>query len=293
MINFFYLNKILALIIYCDAPSLGQIGTQFPGTPAFIGMVSFHYYLLIFIVAIGVAVFYVLGYILIFYRAKGNKFHKDDSVVIMKFSHSNELEIIWTIIPAIILLFLAVPSFNLLYSLDDIINPELTVKVVGHQWYWSYEFSDVKYAQNSIRTGKLIDVEQVNFDAYMITEEDLVINNTTNYFNLRMFNRPFRLLETSIPLCLPIHRFIRVLVTSADVLHSWAIPSLGIKIDACPGRLSQVSLYIELNNTYYGQCSEICGVNHGFMPIVIQAIPDRYFRSFLKVFSTGENHLIY
>lgn len=161
--------------------------------------------------------------------------------------HNTRLEIIWTIIPTIILIFIAVPSFILLYSLDEVINPSVTLKAIGHQWYWSYEYSDYT-EENSI-----------NFDSYMITENDLE-------------NGQFRLLEVDNRVVLPINTHIRVLITAGDVLHSWAVPSMNVKADAVPGRLNQLTLFIKRPGVYYGQCSELCGVNHAFMPIVVEAV---------------------
>jgi cytochrome c oxidase subunit 2 len=157
---------------------------------------------------------------------------------------------IWTIIPAVILMFVAVPSFALLYSMDEILDPAVTLKVVGHQWYWSYEYSDYTSSEG----------ESINFDSYMIPEEDLTVEG------------PLRLLEVDNRIVLPINTHIRVIVTAADVLHCWAIPSFAMKIDACPGRLNQTSLFIKRAGIFYGQCSEICGVNHGFMPIVVEGV---------------------
>lgn len=161
--------------------------------------------------------------------------------------HNTKLEIIWTIIPTIILIFIAVPSFILLYSLDEVINPSITLKAIGHQWYWSYEYSDYT-EENSI-----------NFDSYMITENDLEFGQ-------------FRLLEVDNRIVLPVNTHIRVLITAGDVLHSWAVPSMNVKADAVPGRLNQLTLFIKRPGVYYGQCSELCGVNHAFMPIVIEAV---------------------
>lgn len=181
----------------------------------------------------------------------------------MKFNHHSILEIIWTILPAFLLVLIAVPSFSLLYSLDDLIDPALTVKIVGHQWYWSYEFSD-----HQILQGKSI----LNFDSYLRSDEE-----SNKDFGVGLL----RLLETDYRLLLPIHTHIRLLITSADVLHSWAIPSFGIKVDACPGRLSQASLFIKRSGVFYGQCSEICGVNHGFMPIVVKGVTASRFSEWL------------
>jgi cytochrome c oxidase subunit 2 len=165
---------------------------------------------------------------------------------LMNVTHGKTLEIVWTIIPSVVLVFIAVPSFALLYSLDELIDPSLTLKVVGHQWYWSYEYSD--YEEGDLA-----------FDSYMVSEEDLEEGD-------------LRLLEVDRKVWLPTNTHIRVLVTAADVLHCWAIPSLGIKMDAVPGRLNQVSMFIKREGVFFGQCSELCGVNHGFMPIAIKAV---------------------
>ena len=182
--------------------------------------------------------------------------------------HAPLLEIIWTLIPALILVFVAIPSFSLLYSMDEIIEPLLTIKVIGHQWYWSYEFLDPNilfrlfYETLAIETDtpvkefKPLDIT-CNFDSYMLTDDQLSKENS------------LRLLEVDNKLYLPVETNVRLLITSADVLHSWAVPALGVKLDACPGRLNQTSLYIKRPGTFYGQCSEICGVNHGFMPIAV------------------------
>jgi cytochrome c oxidase subunit 2 len=250
---FFMIFSIFSFV-YCDAPKIGQYGLQDPATPAIEGMIFFHNYLLVFLILITVSVIYVLSYIL-------KTFNSDvyEAKNIMKFSHSSLLEIVWTIIPAGILLLLAIPSFNLLYSLDELIDPSLTLKIVGHQWYWSYEYSDYAMLENS---------ESLNFDSYMVNTEDLTIGS-------------FRLLEVDNRVVLPVKTHIRLLVTAADVLHSWAVPSFGIKIDACPGRLSQISLFLKRVGVYYGQCSEICGVNHGFMPIVVKGVTASKFIKWL------------
>lgn len=160
-----------------------------------------------------------------------------------------EIETIWTIIPAIILIFLALPSLRLLYLLDEIGDCRLTIKTIGHQWYWSYEYSD------------FLDIE---FDAYILPTDELNIGD-------------FRLLEVDHRVVLPIDTDIRTLITSADVIHSWAVPSLGIKADAIPGRLNQVGFFIKYPGIFFGQCSEICGANHSFIPIVVEAVPLNVF----------------
>jgi cytochrome c oxidase subunit 2 len=242
-----HLLNAINSIAYCDAPESWQFGVQDPATPVMEGMLFFHNYLLFFLVVIGVFVCWLLTYVVVYFNE-----HKNP--VSHKFTHSSLLEIIWTILPAFVLLLIAIPSFALLYSLDELIDPAVTLKVIGHQWYWSYEYSDYSNFPQ-IFDGELL----VNFDSYMVPTSDLVKGS-------------FRLLEVDNRVVLPINTHIRILVTAADVLHSWAVPSFGIKLDACPGRLSQTSLFIKREGVYYGQCSEICGVNHGFMPIVVRGV---------------------
>jgi cytochrome c oxidase subunit 2 len=224
-----------------DVAEPWQINFQDPATPVLEGIIDFHNDLMILLTVIGVMVFWVLGRCISLFENNPNP----TNIV-----HGTTLEMIWTIIPAVILMFVAVPSFALLYSMDEILDPAVTLKVVGHQWYWSYEYSDYTSSEG----------ESINFDSYMIPEEDLTAQG------------PLRLLEVDNRIVLPINTHIRVIVTAADVLHCWAIPSFAMKIDACPGRLNQTSLFIKRAGIFYGQCSEICGVNHGFMPIVVEGV---------------------
>jgi len=246
MVTNFLIEKFF--ITFCDASEAWQTNLQDPATPIVEGMIFFHNYLMFFLIAIGIFVCWML-YVVI------KNFEESVNPVSDKFTHSSLLEIVWTILPALVLLLIAVPSFALLYSLDELIDPVVTLKIVGHQWYWSYEYSD--YA--TLEGG-----ETLNFDSYMVSTSDLVKGS-------------FRLLEVDNRVVLPVDTHIRLLVTAADVLHSWAVPSFGIKVDACPGRLSQASLFLKREGVYYGQCSEICGVNHGFMPIVVKGVSvDRF-----------------
>nr|QNG56264.1 cytochrome c oxidase subunit II [Platisus zelandicus] len=159
------------------------------------------------------------------------------------------IEIIWTILPAITLIFIALPSLRLIYILDEVNNPVVTIKAMGHQWYWSYEYSDFK---------------NIEFDSYM-----------TPINEMKLFN--FRLLDVDNRMMIPFESQIRMLVSSTDVIHSWTIPTLGVKIDATPGRLNQISFSSNRSGLFYGQCSEICGANHSFMPIVMESISPKYF----------------
>ena len=230
-------------VVFMDAAEPWQLGFQDPATPIMEGIINFHNHIMFFLTAIGVMVFWLLARCLVIYNAETNTDKIDN------FTHATTVEIVWTIVPAIILMIIAVPSFALLYSMDEMLDPAVTLKVVGHQWYWSYEYSDYNAA----------DGESINFDSYMIPEEDLEPGN-------------LRLLEVDNRVVLPVDTHVRVVITSADVLHCWAIPSFGVKMDACPGRLNQTSMFIKREGVYYGQCSEICGVNHGFMPICIEAV---------------------
>nr|YP_010956264.1 cytochrome c oxidase subunit II [Kroppcarcinus siderastreicola]WMY25228.1 cytochrome oxidase subunit II [Kroppcarcinus siderastreicola] len=164
------------------------------------------------------------------------------------------IEIIWTSIPAVILIFIALPSLRLLYLLDEVNNPSMTLKTIGHQWYWSYEYSDFL---------------NIEFDSYMIP---------TNEMEQSMF----RLLDVDNRTVLPMNTQIRVLITAADVIHSWTLPSLGVKADAISGRLNQTSFLINRPGLFYGQCSEICGANHSFMPIVIESVSINSFLNWIS-----------
>ncbi len=167
---------------------------------------------------------------------------------------AQEVETIWTVLPAVILIFLAFPSLRLLYLLDELEHPSLTIKTIGHQWYWSYEYSD------------FLDLE---FDAYMLPTEDLA-------------DGQFRLLEVDNRAVIPWSTEIRILVTAADVIHAWTVPSLGVKADAIPGRINQLSILPTRPGVFYGQCSEICGANHSFIPIVLEAVASTGFVNWVK-----------
>nr|YP_010373918.1 cytochrome c oxidase subunit II [Coomaniella dentata]UPI13499.1 cytochrome c oxidase subunit II [Coomaniella dentata] len=163
------------------------------------------------------------------------------------------IELIWTIIPAGTLIFIALPSLQLLYLIDEINNPLISIKSIGHQWFWSYEYSD------------FVNFE---FDSYMMNQES---------------NFNFRLLDVDNRMVLPYNSQIRLLVTSTDVIHSWTIPTLGVKIDATPGRLNQLSFLINHSGLFFGQCSEICGSNHSFMPITLESISIQGFIEWVKM----------
>nr|YP_010119553.1 cytochrome c oxidase subunit II [Ficus variegata Roding, 1798]QRB78536.1 cytochrome c oxidase subunit II [Ficus variegata Roding, 1798] len=211
----------------------GQLGFQDAASPLMEELIFFHdHAMMILVMIISLVGYAALSLMLNKYTCR--------SLV-----EGQEIETIWTIIPAVILVFLALPSLRLLYLLDEVGDCSLTVKSIGHQWYWSYEYSDFL---------------NIEFDSYMVPTNELEPGD-------------FRLLEVDHRVVLPTQTDVRVLVTSADVIHSWTIPSLGVKADAIPGRLNQLSFYIKYPGIFYGQCSEICGANHSFMPIVVEAIP--------------------
>lgn len=226
-----------------DAAQPWQMGFQDSASPGFTGIIELHDTIFFYLVLISVGVFWVLSSIIYNYN------YKNSPIVHKYLNHGTLIELIWTITPAFILIAIAFPSFRLLYLLDEVISPTITIKVVGHQWYWSYEYSDY-ISENG---------DSVEFDSYMIPESDLELGQ-------------FRLLEVDNKIIIPTDTHIRFIVTAADVLHSFALPSFGLKIDAVPGRLNQSSILCERTGTYYGQCSEICGVYHGFMPIVVEAV---------------------
>jgi len=237
---------------FFDSSSPWQLSFQDSASPIMEGIVNLHHDLMFFITFItffvAVTVMRTIGWF-----SNSDAANTTSRGVV----HGTTIEIIWTVIPSLILIVVALPSFALLYSIDEVINPSLTIKCVGHQWYWSYEYSDFELQSGSI-----------NFDSYIIPEDELEIGE-------------LRLLEVDNRVVLPFKTHIRLLITAADVLHSWAVPSLGIKVDACPGRLNQTSLFLLRDGVFYGQCSEICGVGHGNMPIVVESVSTEKYISWL------------
>lgn len=236
---FFFINNVA----YADSPEAWQIGFQDSASPIMEGIVNLHNDIFFFLLVILVLVAWMMYRTIVLFHEKRNVVPATNLI------HGTLIEIVWTILPSIILLLIAVPSFALLYAMEEVIDPAITIKAIGHQWYWSYEYSDYNKS----------DEDTIAFDSYMVPEDELVEGQ-------------FRLLEVDNRLVVPTNTHVRLITTSADVLHSWALPSAGIKMDACPGRLNQTDLFLKREGVYYGQCSEICGVNHGFMPIVVEAV---------------------
>lgn len=226
-----------------DIAETWQISFQDPATKIMYHIISLHDKVMFYLILIVIGTTWMLFVII-------NKFKYSRKLISHKYMiHGSTIEIIWTILPAIVLLAIAFPSFRLLYLMDEILDPGITIKAIGRQWYWAYEYSDyVDKYDNSL-----------SFDSYMIPISDLNIGD-------------IRLLEVDNQVLLPINTQVRVIITATDVLHSWAIPSLGIKLDAVPGRLNQTGFLLERKGLYYGACSEICGTGHFAMPIVIKGV---------------------
>lgn len=210
---------------------------QDAASPLIEQLIFFHDHAILILILITTLVGFML--ISLFFNKLTNRFLLEHQTI----------ETIWTILPAIILIFIALPSLRLLYLLDEVNNPRITLKAIGHQWYWRYEYSDFS---------------QIEFDSYIIAATDAKSSD-------------FRLLDVDNRTILPINTQTRILVRAADVIHSWTVPALGVKVDAVPGRLNQIRFQINRPGLFYGQCSEICGANHRFIPIVIERTSTEHF----------------
>ncbi len=223
-----------------------QLGFQDAFSPVAHDMHDFHNMLLVIITVITLFVLALLIYVGIRFNSKANPTPS-------KTSHNTLIEIIWTVVPIMILVMIAIPSFKLLYFGDRIEKADMTLKAVGYQWYWGYEY---------------VDQEGLEFEAVMLEEDELKEGQP-------------RLLATDNMIVLPINTNIRLLVTAEDVIHSWAMPAFGVKLDAVPGRLNETWMNIEKEGMYYGQCSELCGSRHGFMPIAVKAVSKEDYAKWL------------
>nr|BBN23585.1 cytochrome c oxidase subunit 2 [Penaeus semisulcatus] len=223
-------------------PTWGHLGLQDSASPLMEQLIFFHDHAMVVLILITTLVGYMMA--TLFFNTFTNRFLLEGQTI----------EIVWTVLPALILIFIALPSLRLLYLLDEVNNPSVTLKTIGHQWYWSYEYSDFL---------------QVEFDSYMIPSNELPEDG-------------FRLLDVDNRTVLPMNTQIRVLISAADVIHSWTVPALGVKADAIPGRLNQVSFLMNRPGLFYGQCSEICGANHSFMPIVVESVSVNSFLNWIS-----------
>ncbi len=245
----------MSLFLLTSIPSVSAKGMAVPwqmnfqtaATPVMVRMHAFHDFLLIIISCIGGSVILLVCYVLWRFRASANK-------VPQKFSHNTTVEIIWTLIPVLILIVIAIPSFRLLYFMDHTNEADMTIKVTSHQWYWNYEYPD---------HGNF------GFDSYMIPDEELQPGQP-------------RLLAVDNPVMVPVGKNIRIIATSADVIHSWAVPAFGVKRDTVPGRINETWFRADYPGVFYGQCSELCGPKHGFMPIEVRAVPEEEFETWVE-----------
>jgi len=224
-----------------------QLGFQPAASPVMENFARLHNFLLVIITSISIFVLLLLAIVCIRFNEKRNP---TPSTV----THNTKLEIIWTLIPVIILISICVPSMKTLYFAGKLEQPEMTLKVVGHQWYWEYQYPDAG---------------NMKFDSVIVKDADLKPGQ-------------MRLLEVDNRVIVPVETNIRVLITAADVIHSWAVPSFGVKKDAVPGRLNETWFRVNKPGVYYGQCSELCGVDHGFMPIVVEAVSKEDYAKWLE-----------
>ena len=228
-------------------PTPWQMGLQEAATPLMQSIDDLHDILLIVITLITLFVLGLLLYVMWRFRESRNP-------TPTRTTHNTVVEVLWTVIPVVILVLIAIPSFKLLYYSDTIPKADLTVKAIGHQWYWSYEYPD---------HGNF------TFDATILADDELKEGQP-------------RLLEVDSRIVVPVNKVVRVQVTADDVLHAWAIPAFGVKVDGVPGRLNEVWFKAEKTGVYYGQCSELCGVNHGFMPIRVDVVPEQEFNAWIS-----------
>ena len=243
---FTVLATILSTHAWANQPKNWQLGFQDSASQGMTEIVSFHNNILLpVIIAISVFVLFLMIYVCIRFRASKNPNPS-------KTTHNVAVEVLWTLIPCLILIVMAVPSFKILYKQDTIPKADVTVKAVGYQWYWGYEYPD----------------ENIIFESYMIKEDELKDNQP-------------RLLTVDNEVVVPVNKVVKVLITANDVLHAWALPSFGVKRDAVPGRINETWFKAEKVGTYYGQCSELCGIQHAFMPITVRVVTDEEYAIWL------------
>mgnify|MGYP001488904423 FL=1 len=246
-ILYIFISIFITSRAFANQPKDWQLGFQNPASDGMRDIVNFHNNLLLpIIIAISVFVLFLMVYACIRFRASRNP---NPSTT----THNVTVEILWTLIPCLILIVMAVPSFKILYKQDTIPKADVTVKAIGYQWYWGYEYPD----------------ENIIFESYMIEEEDLKENQP-------------RLLAVDNEVVVPVNKVIKVLITANDVLHAWALPSFGVKRDAVPGRINETWFKAEKIGTYYGQCSELCGIKHAFMPITVRVVSEEDYQDWLS-----------
>ena len=243
-----YITLLLApFSLYAEQPKDWQLGFQKAASGHMEDLVWFHDFMLLpIITGITVFVLFLVIYACIRYRASRNP-------IASTTSHNTLIEVIWTLVPCLILILMAVPSFKLLYSQDKIPPADVTIKAIGYQWYWGYEYPD----------------ENIVFDSYMIEDSELQPGQP-------------RLLSVDNEIVVPVDKVIKVLITANDVLHAWALPSFGVKRDAVPGRINETWFKADRTGTFYGQCSELCGIKHAFMPITVNVVSEDEYNQWLE-----------
>ena len=239
------LSLMMTAPLWASQPESWQLGFQPPATELMEKIDEFHDFLMILITVIVVFVFLILGYCLV-------RFHEKINPEPSRVAHNSSLEIIWTIVPALILLAIAFPSYRILHQQLTIPPADIVIKVTGHQWYWEYEYVD----------------ENFSFDSNMIADDDLKEGQ-------------IRLLSVDNPIYVPAGKTVRIIVTASDVVHAFAVPAFGVKIDAIPGRLNESWFRVKDEGVYYGQCSELCGLRHAFMPIEVRVVADGDYQKWL------------
>ncbi len=243
----FSLLFMLPSSLIANEPVDWQLGFQKSASKSMSDIVWFHDYMLLpIITAITVFVLFLLAYACIRFRASKNP-------VASTTSHNTTIEVIWTLVPCLILIVMAVPSFKVLYSQDEIPKADVTIKAIGYQWYWGYEYPD----------------ENIVFDSYMIEDKDLKEGQP-------------RLLAVDNEVVVPVNKVVKVMITANDVLHAWALPSFGVKRDAVPGRINETWFKADRTGTFYGQCSELCGIKHAFMPITVNVVSEEDYNNWLE-----------
>ena len=247
--TFFILLTLILLPskAFADQPRDWQLGFQDAASQSMYEIVSFHNSILLpIIIAISVFVLFLMAYACFRFRESRNPNPS-------KTTHNVAIEVLWTLIPCLILIVMAVPSFKILYSQDTIPKADVTIKAIGYQWYWGYEYPD----------------ENIIFDSYMIEDKDLLPGQP-------------RLLAVDNEVIVPVNKVVKVLITANDVLHAWALPAFGVKRDAMPGRVNETWFKADRVGTFYGQCSELCGIKHAFMPITVKVVTDEEYQEWLK-----------
>ena len=247
--TFFILSTLtlLSTKVFADQPRDWQLGFQDAASQSMYEIVSFHNSILLpIIIAISVFVLFLMAYACFRFRESRNPNPS-------KTTHNVAIEVLWTLIPCLILIVMAVPSFKILYSQDTIPKADVTIKAIGYQWYWGYEYPD----------------ENIIFDSYMIEDKDLLPGQP-------------RLLAVDNEVIVPVNKVVKVLITANDVLHAWALPAFGVKRDAMPGRVNETWFKADRVGTFYGQCSELCGIKHAFMPITVKVVTDEEYQEWLE-----------